>query len=219
MLQISKIKIAIFTFCSLGVFALGRSTAPKPQPQIKIEDNTKSVEQAIENTKKQMQQEFQKKVVREKHTVRNKNGVSKTDVKEVITYNKKTTENVDKKLTDNLQTKSQKSTEVTPVKNECIDYTFMVGRSFFDPRYDYFASVGIPLFYSLKASAGYEVSDHKFFVGGTISYFSLMVGRSFSDTKYDYLAMVGIPIFNLFKADLGYEVYNQRFFVGASLDF
>ncbi len=91
---IPKVKITLISVACASIFVLGRATAPKPKPEIKIIDNTKSIEQAIEATKKQMTEALQKRVVLETHTVRNKSGSSKTDVKEVITYNKNTTENI-----------------------------------------------------------------------------------------------------------------------------
>ena len=169
MFEFTKLKFSLITVGGLGLFVLGRATAPKPQPQIKIVDNAKSVEKAIENTKKQMTEELQKQVVLETHTVRNKSGSSKTDVKEVITYNKNSTENVNQKVTSNMQTSEKQKLEVKQ-QLPGIDYTFMVGRSFANERYDYIASIGVPLVAGIKANAGYEFSDHKIFVGATFSF-------------------------------------------------
>ena len=152
-----------------GIFLLGRATAPRPKPEIRMIDNTKSIEQAIEATKKQMSEALQKQVVLETHTVRSKSGSSKTDVKEFITYNKNSTENVDQKTTSKVQTSNKQKLEVKEQRSG-VDYTFMIGRSFSDSRYDYLASVAVPLVTGVKANAGYEFNDKKIFVGATLNF-------------------------------------------------
>lgn len=165
----TKTKIILIGVCSFGIFALGRATAPKPKPEIRMIDNTKSIEQAIENTKRQMSEALQKQVMLETHTVRSKSGSSKTDVKEFITYNKNSTENMDQKTTSKLQTSGKQQLSVANKSSE-IDYTFMIGRSFADAHYDYIASVGVPLVTGVKANAGYEFNDKKIFVGATLNF-------------------------------------------------
>ena len=162
-------KISLIAVSGLGLFVLGRATAPKPQPQIKIIDNSQSIEKAIEQTKKQMTQALQKQVILETHTVRNKTGSSKTDVREVITYNKNSTENVNQKITSNVQTSDKQKLDIKQ-QSSGLEYTFMIGRSFSDHRYDYIASVGVPVFSEFKADAGYEFNDKKIFVGATFSF-------------------------------------------------
>lgn len=164
-----KTKTYIFGLVCLGSFVLGRSTAPKPKPEYKIIDNSKSIEKAIEDTQRQMTQAFQKQIVLEKHTVKIKSGSTKTDVKEVITFNKNSTENVNQKLQNDIKT-SNKQTEEVKQQFTGIDYTFMVGRSLNNPNYDYIASIGVPLFAGIKANAGYEFQDKKIFVGGTLNF-------------------------------------------------
>ena len=50
----------------------------------------------------------------------------------------------------------------------------MVGRSFSfsDTKYDYLASIGIPLplFSGIKANAGYEFNHKIVFIGGTLTF-------------------------------------------------
>ena len=169
MFELNKLKISLIAIGGVGFFVAGRATAPKPQPQIKIVDNTKSITQAIEDTKKQMTQALQKQVVLETNTVRSKSGSSRTQVKEVITYNKNSTQNIDKNSTSQVKTTDKQTVDVKP-QQKSIDYTFMVGRSFSDDNYDYIASVGVPLVSGIKANAGYEFQDKKFFVGATLSF-------------------------------------------------
>lgn len=169
MFEFSKLKISIIVVSGIGLFLLGRATALKPQPQIKIVDNSKSIEKAIEDTKKQMTEALQKQIVLETHTVKNKAGNSKIDVKEIITYNKNSTKNVDQKIESKLQTSDKQKVEVKQQRSE-IDYTFMIGRSFSDTHYDYIASIGVPLIFGIKGNAGYEFSDHKIFVGATFNF-------------------------------------------------
>lgn len=173
MFEFTKLKFSLIAVGGLGLFVLGRATAPKPQPQIKIVDNAKSVEKAIENTKKQMTEALQKQIVLETHTVRSKSGSSKTDVKEIITYNNNSTENT-RKITENeLQTSDKKTLDLKQ-KSLGIDLTVIVGRSFSfsDTKYDYLASIGIPLplFSGIKANAGYEFNHKIVFIGGTLTF-------------------------------------------------
>ena len=167
----TKTKVILIGVCTAGIFLLGRTTAPKPKPEIRMIDNTKSIEQAIENTKRQMSEALQKQVVLETHTVRSKSGSSKTDVKEFITYNKNSTENVIQKTTSKVQTSEKQNLEVKQQRSE-IDYTFMIGRSFSDTRYDYLVSVAVPLplVAGIKGTAGYEFNDKKIFVGATLNF-------------------------------------------------
>lgn len=169
MFSISKTKIILIGVSAAGIFTLGRATAPKPKPEIRMIDNTKSVEKAIADTKKQMSEALQKQIVLEKHSIKSKEGEIKTDVKEIITYSKNSTQNVDSKTQNNSKTSDRQTVEVKQ-KNSGIDYTVMVGRSFSDPKYDYIALVGVPLFAGIKANAGYELNDKKIFVGATFNF-------------------------------------------------
>ena len=168
-MNFEKIKIYIIGSICIGSFIAGRACAPKPKPEIKIIDNSKSIEKAIAETKKQMTQDFQKQVVLETHTVRSKSGSSKTDVKELITYKRNSVENINEKTRSDIKTTVKQSTEVKQ-KDVGIDYTFMVGRSFSDVHYDYFASIGVPLFTNIKANAGVEFHNKRFFLGTTVSF-------------------------------------------------
>ena len=169
MVAISKKKIIIAICCSTGIFLLGRATAPKPKQEIRMIDNSKSIEQAIESTKKQMMEQMQKQIVLEKHTTKSKSGETKTDVKEVINYNKNTSENIASKSTDKSLTSDKQKMDVKQ-KSSGIDYTFMVGRSFNDSKYDYLASVGVPLVSGIKINAGYEFNQKIIFIGGTLNF-------------------------------------------------
>ncbi|MES2614091.1 MAG: hypothetical protein V4591_01610, partial [Bdellovibrionota bacterium] len=126
-------------------------------------------EKALEETTKQMMQSLQKQIVLEKYTVRNKAGSLKTNVKETIIYNKNSIENVNQKTQDDIKTSIKQTTEVKHASSG-IDYTFMVGRSFSNTHYDYFASVGVPLFAGIKANGGYEFQDKRIFVGATLNF-------------------------------------------------
>ena len=161
-------KLYIFGIIIAASFIAGRASAPEPKPEIRMIDNTKSIEKAVNDTKKQMTEAFQKKIVLESHTVKSKSGSSKTDVKKIITYNKNSVENINQKTQNNLKTSDQQKLEVKQ-KNVGIDYTFMVGRSFSDPHYDYFGSIGVPLFAGIKANGGYEFQDKRIFVGATLN--------------------------------------------------
>ncbi|MES2614763.1 MAG: hypothetical protein V4591_05050, partial [Bdellovibrionota bacterium] len=126
-------------------------------------------EKALEETTKQMMQSLQKQVVLEKHTVQNKTGALKTNVKKTITYNKNLIENVNQKTRDEIKTSIKQTAEVKHAPSG-IDYTFMMGRSFSDTHYDYLVSVGVPLFAGIKANGGYEFQDKRIFVGATLNY-------------------------------------------------
>lgn len=162
-----KTKIILAIVCSSGVFLLGRATAPKPKPEIRMIDNSKSIEQAIEATRKQMLEQMQKQVVLEKHTTKSKSGEVKTDVKEVINYNKNTSENIATKTKDKTVDTSSQNVVVKPVNNFGIDFTFMTGRPVDQNKYDYFAGIGVPLVAGIKGNAGYEFNNKMFFVGST----------------------------------------------------
>lgn len=164
-----KAKITIFGLVCFGSFIFGRSTAPKAKPEIKIIDNSKSIEKAIEDTQKQMTQALQKQIVRETHTVHSKSGNLKTDVKEVITFNKNSVENVNQQMQSDIKLSNTQTAEVKS-NNTGIDYSFMVGRALNNSHYDYIASIGVPLFAGIKANAGYEFQDKKIFVGTTFNF-------------------------------------------------
>jgi hypothetical protein len=164
-----KTKIILISVSAAGIFILGRATAPKAKPEIKMIDNSKSVEQAIENTKKIMLEEQHKQIVLEKHSTKSAQGELKTDVKETITYNKNSTQNIDSNTQTKSKTSDRQSVEVKQ-KNEGVDYTFMIGRSWADPKYDYIASIGVPIIAGIKANAGYEFNDKKIFVGPTLNF-------------------------------------------------
>ncbi len=169
MFEINKLKISLIAMSGLGFFVLGRVTAPKPQAQIKMVDNVKSVEKAIEDTKKVMLEEQHKQIVLEKHSTKSAQGELKTDVKETITYNKNSTQNVDSKAQTQVKSSDRQSVEVKQ-KTQGIDYTFMIGRSFNDPKYDYIASIGVPIVLGIKINSGYEFNDKKIFIGATLNF-------------------------------------------------
>jgi hypothetical protein len=168
-MSISKIKIVIFGFASVGLFVLGRETAPKPKPEIKIIDNSKSIEKAIADTQEQMILNFHKQIIRETHTFKSKTGIIQSDIKEKITYQKNSVENTNQKIKREIQTSNIVTTQVKQT-SVGIDYTFMVGRSFSNPHYDYFASIGVPLFAGIKLNGGYEIQDKKIFLGATLNF-------------------------------------------------
>lgn len=164
-----KTKKYIFGLICIASFIAGRSSAPKPKPEVRIIDNSKSVEKAIEDTQKQMNQALQKKIVFEKHIVKSKSGSFKTDIKKIITYNENSQENTNQITKSDIKISNQQIVEVKQ-KYQGIDYTFMVGRSFAEPTYHYFASIGVPLFAQIKANAGYEFQDKRIFLGATINF-------------------------------------------------
>lgn len=173
MFSFSKTKIVIVSTCCAGIFILGRATAPKPKPEIRYIDNTKSIEEAFEKTRQQLLQDVHKNVVIEKHTTKSKEGKVETNVKEVISYNKNSSEKFNSEVDSKSKISERQSAEVKE-KYSGIDYTFMVGKSWDVNKYDYLAEIGmpinLPIFGQIKVNTGYEFNNKMIFIGGTLNF-------------------------------------------------
>ena len=173
-----------------GTFTAGRLSAPKQKTQIQYVDKIKYVKdekkeedkQATKAKDKHSQTNKEKKghvVVVTQHTkdgstvtTRTIDYDNKSDSKANSTTN--TASNTQTDTTTHVQKDETKQEEVKQSyqqSNSGIDYTFMVGRSFSDPRLDYMGQIGVPLFWGLfKANAGFEWQHKEMFVGATLNF-------------------------------------------------
>ena len=176
-----KTKIIIGICVTSIAFFAGTRFSKKPDTKIQYVDKIHYIEKKEEQKKETKHKSSDKKskghivVVTQKTKL--KDGETQTTTTKTIDFNNQTksdSEKIeDKKSKNSIQKDESVKEKVSQTySNSGVDYTFMVGRSFTDPKIDYFAGVGIPIPFvkNLKANAGFELENKRFFLGGTINF-------------------------------------------------